>query len=406
MPDADRHIPKYRHYKPKDLAVVRIDGHDHYLGQYDSPESREKYHRLLAERAARGSVTPAPKPGGRATAADVTVFELIRAYWRHVEKYYVKDGQPTTEVCVVRQALGVVGELYGHTLARDFGPLALEACQEAMVAKEWSRKSINRQTIRIRKMWKWAASREILPGSIYQDLQTVGGLVKGRNTPSGRIPKERRRVRSVPDDVVEKTLPHLPDVPASMVRLQRLTGMRPHEVCELRPIDIDMSDPTCWAYRPARHKTEHEDKDRDVFIGPRGQAVLRPFLGLEVMGYVFSPRRSEAGRNAKRHAARKTPLYRSHAAHQARKKAEKPRRTLRDHYSTNSYRQAIHRACDKAGVPRWNPHQIRHATASEIRSHFGLEGSRVVLGESDAATAAIYAEQDRQLARKIMQARG
>lgn len=47
---ADRPDPKYRHYKPKNLAVVRIDGRDHYLGKYGSPESREKYHRLLAER--------------------------------------------------------------------------------------------------------------------------------------------------------------------------------------------------------------------------------------------------------------------------------------------------------------------------------------------------------------------
>jgi hypothetical protein len=26
------HLPKYRHYKPKNLAVVRLDGKDHYLG--------------------------------------------------------------------------------------------------------------------------------------------------------------------------------------------------------------------------------------------------------------------------------------------------------------------------------------------------------------------------------------
>ena len=48
------HVPKYRHYKPKNLGVVRIDGRDHYLGKFGSPESYEKYHRLLAERYARG----------------------------------------------------------------------------------------------------------------------------------------------------------------------------------------------------------------------------------------------------------------------------------------------------------------------------------------------------------------
>jgi len=53
-----RRIPKYRHYKPNDLAVVRIDGRDHYLGKYNSPESREKYHRLIAEWLGRSPALP------------------------------------------------------------------------------------------------------------------------------------------------------------------------------------------------------------------------------------------------------------------------------------------------------------------------------------------------------------
>ena len=47
-------LPKYRHFKPKNLAVVRIDDRDHYLGKYDSPESHERYHRLVAEWLAAG----------------------------------------------------------------------------------------------------------------------------------------------------------------------------------------------------------------------------------------------------------------------------------------------------------------------------------------------------------------
>ena len=41
--------PKYRHYSPKNLGVVPIDGKDHYLGRYDSPESWGKYQRLMAK---------------------------------------------------------------------------------------------------------------------------------------------------------------------------------------------------------------------------------------------------------------------------------------------------------------------------------------------------------------------
>ena len=29
--------PKYRHYRPKNLAVVRINGKDHYLGARAAP---------------------------------------------------------------------------------------------------------------------------------------------------------------------------------------------------------------------------------------------------------------------------------------------------------------------------------------------------------------------------------
>ena len=62
MPLSRQHLPKYRHYKPKNLAVVRIDGRDVYLGRYDSPESREKYRRVVAEWLTR--IPTAPACGG------------------------------------------------------------------------------------------------------------------------------------------------------------------------------------------------------------------------------------------------------------------------------------------------------------------------------------------------------
>jgi hypothetical protein len=77
---AENPLPKYRHYKPQNLAVVRIDGHDHYLGRHDSPESWEKYLRLLAEHAVKGSITPPAKPGDKTGSDDLTISELILEY--------------------------------------------------------------------------------------------------------------------------------------------------------------------------------------------------------------------------------------------------------------------------------------------------------------------------------------
>ena len=54
MSAATSHEPKYRHFKPKNLGVVRIDGRDYYLGKYDTDERFENYHRLLPEWRACG----------------------------------------------------------------------------------------------------------------------------------------------------------------------------------------------------------------------------------------------------------------------------------------------------------------------------------------------------------------
>ena len=115
--------PKYRHYKPKNLGVVRIDGRDIYLGKYGSPESWEKYHRVLAERYARG---PVGAPSGQAAPQSevLTVTELCVRYYRHCEKYYVKGGKITNQVRMIKLALKACRSIYGSTLAKDFAPLA------------------------------------------------------------------------------------------------------------------------------------------------------------------------------------------------------------------------------------------------------------------------------------------
>src|SRR5262245_52094158 len=93
-------LPKYRHFRPKNLAVVRIDGRDVYLGRYNSPESHEKYRRLVAAWLA-GSPPAAPQAAGK-TADALTVNEVILAYVRFADGYYVKYGRPTAEPTHVR----------------------------------------------------------------------------------------------------------------------------------------------------------------------------------------------------------------------------------------------------------------------------------------------------------------
>ena len=69
-------------------------------------------------------------------------------------------------------------------------------------------------------------------------------------------------MKPVEQRLVETTLPHLPPAVRAIVELQLLTGARPSEVCLMRPCDITLGTDGVWTYRPSRHKTEHQEKER------------------------------------------------------------------------------------------------------------------------------------------------
>lgn len=46
--------------------------------------------------------------------------------------------------------------------------------------------------------------------------------------------RETKPVRAIDDEVIEQTVAEMEPTPADMVRVQRLTGMRPGGVCSMR----------------------------------------------------------------------------------------------------------------------------------------------------------------------------
>src|SRR5262249_51340127 len=143
---------------------------DHYLGKFGSPESYEKYHRLLAERYARGPVgLPSPQQP-RPQSEVLTVAELILGYYRHCERYYVKNGKVTNQVNIIKQALKVLRSLYGTTLVKDFSPLCLKACRAELMrvpshksGQTLCRREINRRVRLIKQAFKWGVAEELVP---------------------------------------------------------------------------------------------------------------------------------------------------------------------------------------------------------------------------------------------------
>lgn len=191
---------------------------------------------------------------------------------------------------------------YGREPAAQFGPLAIKAHRERMIVEGLGRVTTNKKVDVIKRAFKWAAGEETISAEVYHALRVVEGLKKGRT-----VAHETKPVLPVGDDRIQATLPHLPEIIADMVRLQRLTGMRPAEVCITRPCDIDRGIDV-WSYRPAHHKTEHHGRERVVILGPQAQALLRPYLLRDEATYCFVPQESEGKRRALQHAQRITSM--------------------------------------------------------------------------------------------------
>ena len=243
-------------------------------------------------------------------------------------------------------------------------------------------------------------------------MTTVEGLRRGRTEA-----RETSPIMPAADGAVDASLAFLPAVVADMVRLQRLTGARPAEVCILRPCDLDRN-ADVWLYRPESHKTQHHGRERVIFIGPQAQAVLLRYLARDHEVFCFRPCDSMAKHLAERAAARTTRLTCGNIPGSNRRK--KPRTVPGECYGVDTYRRAITRACDKAfphpsldGIRkpmltkeqklelkawqkshRWAPNQLRHAAATEVRREFGLEAAQVMLGHSRADVTQVYAERD------------
>jgi integrase len=382
--------PSYRqHASGQAVVTVRTTAgqrKDILLGAWDNPISKEEYRRVLAlldAHQGRYPVNTAPA----AAVSDLSVNEVVLAFWRHAEQRYPADSR---ELEMFRLSLRPLKRLFGHTPAKEFGPRKLKVVQQAMAdgswmseeekarsaekgyATGWCRNVVNRRITRIKTLFKWAESEEMIPGGNYQALRTVAGLPKNsrqvRHTEK-KSPTERADL----DKVLEQLRDRTPAV-AAMLELQWWTGMRSCEVRIMRTCDVDQADPTCWLYRPAEHKNDwrEAEQDRVVPLGPECRRILEPWL---------QPARPE------------TYLFRP------------ARKRRRDHYGDIGYAQAVRRACERAGV-KILPYGGRHAAKMRIEREAGVDAARAVLGQKSIQSTQHYGKLDAARAAEVMKKLG
>ncbi len=446
MPKLNGRFPKYRLHRNSGQAIVTLNCQDHYLGVHGSDESKAAYDRLIAQWLSQGRQTQRPtvEPATQTSlpiqpeAGTRTVDHVIHGFWQHAKLHYRKpDGTSTTELDNFRQALRPLRRLYGSSAADQFGPKALKALREHMIGLDWCRSHINKQISRIKSVFRWAVENELVPPAIHHGLLAVKGLQRGRTNA-----REAKTVRPVAEDRIAAVRRFVSREVWSVVQLQLLTGARAGELVVLRGVDLKTAD-SIWTAEPEQHKTAHHGHAKRIYFGPQAKLILQPFLQSRPLGtFLFSPAEAEAERRAERHQSRVTPM--SCGNRPGTNCRNSPGRQPADHYTVNSYRQAIWRACDHAFPPpshlarervkalrgrrwettgewkarlgpdrwaelkawqadhRWHPHQLRHNAATHIRKEFGIEVARIILGHRSASVTEIYAELDDEKAKSIM----
>jgi integrase len=152
------------------------------------------------------------------------------------------------------------------------------------------------------------------------------------------------------------------------------------------------------------HKNSWRGHLRKIYVGPKGQAILKKYLDRPKDAFCFSPTESVEQRLQARASKRTTAMSCGNRRGSNRK--QDPKWKPGASFSTGSYGRAIAYACKKAELPLWSPNQLRHAVATRLRDTEGIESASLILGHKHLPTTEIYAEASTKKALEIAQKHG
>lgn len=375
------------------------------LGKWGSAAADEAFKRLAAEYVLN--------PGaGYQSPKKYTVSAMVSGY---LESLHANPKSSDSKLSQAGLASESVLSIYGEIPVSEFGPVQLRTWAATLVSQaglDLSGTTARKYVREIIMAFRWAIGVDAVRSAECRidDLERTDPLAGL----SYRGPKRRRPAS---DSDVRKILAELTPVLADAVRVHLATGMRSAELLSMRPIDVHRSGlvilPTgdvvdldaetklarkagivgpsesVWLYVPEHHKKEREDRWRAVPIVPAVQKVIEPYLVRPALQPLFSPQESTAQFRTRQRANRKSKVQPS----QRSRAKKKPRRKPGERYNVSSYYHAVQRACDRAGVTRFFPHQLRHAAATRVAGDGdgNLRGAQALLGHAELRTTEGYA---------------
>jgi len=341
-----------------------------------------------------------------------TISELLqryRAYAKRITKKVNNNGEHPDFVFIDRVKQFLLP--YKDWPIGDFGPDELFAVQQALQdcqytqgkkPKRYTRRGINDTINWLRRIWKWGMGRSLVTAEQLQSLEEVRSLRIG-TTEAPDNPKRNR----VTEEECEKVLKHLGSVVSDMLKLIWHTGMRPNEVCSMRPCDILRDNDQCWLYIPGsdqspvgKHKTMRFNRVRVIPLAGECQDILcKRIHDFDSKDYIFSPAETMHELILKKSEQRKTPLSCGNRPGSNRK--EHPMIRPGEKYDHNTLRRACQRACRRAGVETFTPYDLRRSLATRARASLGKEAAKALLGHTSTPTTDIYLLDEVQEAMKV-----
>ena len=344
-------LPKLRHQKSRNCCVVRLDGKDHYGPKWNAGDAESWYQQLISDYLHRQQAL--------ARLTIVSVRDMTLQFLEYSKARH-KPETSSNYARACRYLCDVAGDLDACQLTLAH----IESLRDIRIAAGNRRKYINDMVGRVKQLIKWSQRY------MYMTSETVASILALEPISANHpfvTPSEP--VRPVSIDLINQVLPHLNDNVGAMIRLQLYSGARPGEIIRLKPERMDTSDDV-WIYRPDSHKTDSYGHIRQIAFGPKSIPILETRMDRPAGGYAF---------NSDRHDPASC-------------------------YSKDTYGRAIRRGCERAGVSRFTPHQLRHTAATFIQQQYGITGAQLMLGHSSPKTTAIYAQQNLTLQKTIAQA--
>ena len=333
----------------------------------------------------------------------VTVAVLGSAYLDYAE---VHD---PGHYSAIKTAIGILLQHFSSQTVESLDSRSFVLLQEMFVNSGAARTYCNALMGFIRAMLKWGVLRKLVPHQVYVEAKFVPPLKQGKTRAYENPERE-----PVPDSVVQRTLPFMSPTVRAMVQVQRLTGMRPSEVCKMTVGAIDRSRGNgLWYYSP-KHKTEAHIGKKPIPLGKPEQELIAPYLvGKKPSEAVFSPRTAMEEWHAERRANRKTKISPSQEERN-RQRAKKPKpRQPHEFYDRNSYRIAVLNAIKKGNrilpkdqqIPHWYPYLLRNSAATAIELEHGLDEAQAALGHTSANMTKRYSKAQLRQREKLAQNR-